>query len=1155
MARDDAYREAEQRIEKARQEGTIELDLSNIELTEIPEAITSLTQLQVLNLGNNLLTELPEAITSLTQLQSLFLYSNQLNILPEVITYLTHLRTLSLSNNQLTHLPEAIALLTQLQKLNLCDNKLTELPEVIASLTQLQNLDLSRNKLTKLPEAIASLTQLQNLDLSGNELTVLPEVIAHLTQLKELQLFWTELEELPEWIIYMTQLQSLQLSGNHLKELPETISQLSQLQDLGVAYNQLETLPVSINKLIRLKYLELHGNKLLSIPDSFGELKNLEILWLGELDDKGYGNPLGQIPECISHLKKLKLLGVSNCSLNSLPDWLGELRSLETLQVSANQLTDLPVSLGQLLNLNTFDLSDNPLNPDLAAVYQQGTEAVLQYLRAKAEEQITLNEAKLILVGEGEVGKSCLLGALRGDEWVDGRPTTHGIEIKSVIVTDPDSGTEISLNGWDFGGQRVYRPTHQLFFSAPAVYLVIWKPREGPQQGFVKEWITLIKNREPDAKVLVVATHGGPGQRQPDIDRQEILAQFGKDTVIDFFHVDSKPNQDITHCTGIAELKDAIARVAASLPEMGRSVPAKWQRVRETLQTSDKPYLPYNDVIAICAKEGIDEEQAELFLRISHILGHFIHYHNDSTLRNIVILKPDWLAKAISFVLDDETTRKRKGLVEFEHLSQLWSHPPFEGEEGYPSELHPIFLRLMERFDLSYKVVFERPETSNTSLIAQLVPDTCPEKFATNWGEQPEAGDRQQVQICRIVDSRGQFAVAEGLFYQLIVRLHKYSLGRANYNDSIHWQRGLMLDNNYNGRALLEYVGTDVKITVRAAYPERFLSYLTEEIKWLVENFWEGLRCNVMVPCIAPCSMNAPGNGLFEVQKLIESKKKNRHEFPCPISVCGEWQNIDRLLNNAPTAQPPLQEIGIEKFQDIMQEGLNVIRQDLIKYDRLDHARFQVLSHQQRTILSQVDQQFAEMMQMLTDEAKDGPRLFSFKPIDPKFFERPKWISAKFQLTLWCEHARKPLPALNPDDKKKGVYELDLSREWFIKAAPYLKTVTGILSLVLPVAGSATKFILDDTTYKVFEEQLDLGQKSIESTLKGSDMVLAGKSKSDTSFLEGDAIRAQGSILRELHAFLKAKDPSFGGLVRVQNKRREFLWVHPEFQFLDVNEF
>ncbi|MBD2533862.1 leucine-rich repeat domain-containing protein [Nostoc flagelliforme FACHB-838] len=1112
-----------------------------MELTEIPEAIASLTQLQVLNLGNNQLSQLPEAIASLTQLQVLFLYSNQLNILPEVITYLTHLRTLSLSNNKLTHLPEAITSLTHLQELDLANNQLTQLPEAIASLTQLQNLDLHNNQLTELPEAIASLTGLQRLDLSDNQLTELPEAIASLTQLQQLDLRNNQLSELPKAIASLTQLEVLNLDNNQLSELPEAIASLTGLQRLDLDNNQLSELPEAIASLTGLQQLYLDNNQLSELPEAIASLTGLQRL---DLDN----NQLSELPEAIASLTGLQQLDLDNNQLSELPEAIASLTKLEVLFLDNNELTELPEAIASLTVLQNLYLDNNPLNPDLAAAYEQGTETVLQYLRAKAEEQITLNEAKLILVGEGEVGKSCLLGALRGDEWVDGRPTTHGIEIKSVTVTDPNSGTEIRLNGWDFGGQRVYRPTHQLFFSAPAVYLVIWKPREGPQQGFVKEWITLIKNREPDAKVLVVATHGGPGQRQPDIDRQEILAQFGRDTVIDFFHVDSKPNQDTTHCTGIAELKDTIARVAASLPEMGRSVPAKWQRVRETLQKNGKAYVPYNDVIAICAKEEIDEEQAELFLRISHILGHFIHYHNDSTLRNIVILKPDWLAKAISFVLDDETTRRRNGLVEFEHLSQLWSHPPFTGEEGYPSELHPIFLRLMERFDLSYKVVFERPETSNTSLIAQLVPDTRPEKFATNWGEQPEAGDRQQVQICRIVDSRGQFAVAEGLFYQLIVRLHKYSLGRANYNDSIHWQRGLMLDNDYNGRALLEYVGTDVKITVRAAYPERFLSYLTEEIKWLVENFWEGLRCNVMVPCIAPCGMNVPGNGKFEVAKLIDSKRQGMAKFPCMISGCNQWLDIDELMQNAPSSrQTPIEKMLVEGFGDIKDKIYTISAQM--------QTGFQELDKNDQRILSQADERFAEMMQMLTDEAKDGPRLFSFMPVERRFFDLPQWTSAKFQLTLWCEHARKPLPALNPDDKKKGVYELDLSREWFIKAAPYLKTVTGILSLVLPVAGSLTKLTLDDTTYKGFEEQLDLGQKSIESTLKGSDMVLAGKSKSDTPFLEGDAIRAQGSILRELHALLKVKDPSFGGLVRVQNKRREFLWVHPDFQFLDVNEF
>ena len=57
----------------------------------------------------------------------------------------------------------------------------------------------------------------------------------------------------------------------------------------------------------------------------------------------------------------------------------------------------------------------------------------------------------------------------------------------------------------------MYRPTHQLFFSAPAVYLVVWKPREGSQAGQVKEWIQLVKRREPSAKIIVVATHGHSG--------------------------------------------------------------------------------------------------------------------------------------------------------------------------------------------------------------------------------------------------------------------------------------------------------------------------------------------------------------------------------------------------------------------------------------------------------------------------------------------------------------------------------------------------------------------------------------------------------------------------------------------------------------------
>ena len=103
--------------------------------------------------------------------------------------------------------------------------------------------------------------------------------------------------------------------------------------------------------------------------------------------------------------------------------------------------------------MNILALDNNPLNRELTEVYEQGLDAVKAYLRAKAAAQITLNEAKLILVGEGEVGKTCLMDALLGKEWQE-HPSTHGIEIQQVKVADAESQKEITLNGWDFGGQR-----------------------------------------------------------------------------------------------------------------------------------------------------------------------------------------------------------------------------------------------------------------------------------------------------------------------------------------------------------------------------------------------------------------------------------------------------------------------------------------------------------------------------------------------------------------------------------------------------------------------------------------------------------------------------------------------------------------------------
>ncbi len=877
---------------------------------------------------------------------------------------------------------------------------------------------------------------------------------------------------------------------------------------------------------------------------------------------------LTELPESLGQLSQLQTLNLSRNGLTSLPDGLGQLSQLQTLHLSDNQLSDIPASLVQLEQLKTLALDLNSLNPELAAAYEQGLDAVKAYLRAKAEDQIVLNEAKLILIGEGEVGKTSLLGALRGDKWVENRPTTHGVEvkIKSLVLDVPDDGESqgsgraqairsdvpdddeseerdgshrvatrkpITLNGWDFGGQNIYRHTHQLFFTAPAVYLAVWNPRRGPDQCCVDEWIKMVKHRayeesRPDERprILVVATHGGPQERSAHIDEQLLRDEFG-DLIVGFHHVDSKTGY------GLDELKAAIAAAAADIRSVGRSVPTSWKNTLDALRKrSEKdPYISYDQYLAICRGKKVDDELADTYAAILNELGHLIHYRGDAELQDTVILKPDWLSKAISYVLEDNLAKKQNGLVEHDHLTKVWNNPKRPKVERYPHKLHAVFLKLMGRFDLSYRVAMPQADAPATSLVAQLVPGGRPEGWQQDWPSEPGTGDAERRRVCRIVDAEtGRTTEVEGLIYRLIVRLHRYSLGRSNYLDSRHWKTGMILDDGVNGRAFLEEIAGDVHVTVRAAYPDGFLGNLCSEVEWLIDYFWKGLDCRRSVPCHPPCK------GLHEVEDLVETKKEGIPKVRC--NVCKKFYVIDSLLLAA-TAKLPMEDVLVElkkmgtKLADV-EKGVTDLDSNV------------------RLMVGQVNEQFDLMMQALTDPAKDGPRLFSFAPVKPNWrgwFNPKNWTSEEFRLALWCEHSRLPLPVLH-QDTNKGVYKLRLTRDWVQRAAPVLKFISTTLSLTLPVAASGAKLVLDQTLYDSIEDQLNFGKTVTESLLEGGEQVGEWLATDDeTSRRQKETIRAEGSVLRELHGILKKVDEhsKFGGLVRVQNKRREFLWVDPQF--------
>ncbi len=898
--------------------------------------------------------------------------------------------------------------------------------------------------------------------------------------------------------------------------------------------------------------LDLFDMGLTELPESIGQLTQLQLLHLS-------GNQLTAIPEIISRLTNLQSLDISDNNLTALPESIGQITGLQSLDISGNQLTALPASIVRLTGLQSLDISRNrlpdlpdiivhfellktitldaPTTPELAVAYEQGFEAVMAYLRAKDESgEIVLNEAKLILVGEGGVGKSSLLAALRGDEWVENRETTHGVEvdIQSLVVADPDNGTEITLNGWDFGGQNIYRHTHQLFFTAPAVYLAVWEPRRGPEQCRVEEWIKMVKHRayneerpEERPRILVVATHGGPDERLDHIDEQALRDEFG-DLICGFHHVDSKPDDDGV-CYQLDQLIEAIGREAAAIPSVGRSVPLSWKKVLTAIRKrSEKdPYIPYSRFEALCERQEVSNDLAATYAVILNELGYLIYYRGDETLKDTVILKPEYLSKAVSFVLEDKPTKDNYGLIEHARLGNIWHNPAKPEHERYPQELHKVFLRLMNRFDLSYQVSMTAMDAPATSLIAQLVPGLRPEGWENDWVL--EQGDVERTQVCRILDAEtGRTVESEGLMYRLIVRLHRYSLGSENYFDSRHWKTGMILDDGYNGRAFIEEIGGDVFVTVRAAYPERFLHQLCAEVQWLVEHFWKGLDARLFVPCETEgCK------GLLELDEIMAFKAEEMLKIRC--AVCKQFHAIDSLMS---TMQPK------PEWSDAVAQ----LRSDHKHILRAADIGFNQLGTQLRVLMSQADERYENLLMWLSDPAKEGPRLFSFVPANRSKFDPRSWTRERFNLILWCEHSRHPVPFFNKPGSKKGIIEVELTREWFKTAAPFLKVLTGTLSLILPVASAGFKLAINKAVYDAMADQLDFCQEIVDASLSGTEKVVDWlDSEDEAEFERGKLIRAQGSVLRELHSLLKKEDPSFGGLVRVQNKRREFLWVHERF--------
>lgn len=101
---------------------------------------------------------LPNQISSLTRLTVLELSHNRLNTLPPTIHHLKHLQHLDLSHNRITYLPPTLERLTKLTYLDLSCNPLDELPISLSKLSRLSWLNVSDTLIDALPVELLRLS-------------------------------------------------------------------------------------------------------------------------------------------------------------------------------------------------------------------------------------------------------------------------------------------------------------------------------------------------------------------------------------------------------------------------------------------------------------------------------------------------------------------------------------------------------------------------------------------------------------------------------------------------------------------------------------------------------------------------------------------------------------------------------------------------------------------------------------------------------------------------------------------------------------------------------------------------------------------------------------------------------------------------------------
>jgi len=521
------------------------------------------------------------------------------------------------------------------------------------------------------------------LDLTDHGRSILPKEIASLKNLVSLKLHSNNLKILPSEITELPKLKFLDISNNGIAELsPEIMGSLTNLSELNLAGNKIKNLPSVIENLVNLTVFDLSDNELDNLPAEIGSLKNLRRLNLG---NKQYGTSMAE-------------------------------RFTQEFS-SKNNITTLPPEIRNLEKLEELNLIGNPLPipPEILAMVEE-PQAILNYYFSKKTKQ--LNEIKLIIVGQGSVGKTSLVQQILHSTFNHNQSKTEGISISNWQVGDnlqiENLQAKIKLNIWDFGGQEIMHATHQFFLTKRSLYLLVLDSRLTQEENRVEYWLKIIQSFGGESPVLIV---GNKIDQHPlDIDRTGLQKKYPN--IVGILETSAATG------AGIEELKAAITEQVNNLPHVRDLLPETWFTVKTKLEVlgRESNFITHDKYLELCAENEVNDETSQrTLIGFLHDLGVVLYFQDERRLAELGILNPQWVTNGVYKILNDKVLFAKKGVLTLQLLDEILN------AQEYPQNKRLFIVDMMKKFELCYDI-----EPDKSFLIPDLLPKDEPAELKFN---------------------------------------------------------------------------------------------------------------------------------------------------------------------------------------------------------------------------------------------------------------------------------------------------------------------------------------------------------------------------------------------------------------------------------------